>query len=201
MLKCGKRYNFGMGDPKSTSGTLAPLYYLFSPKGIEPADCFKTVRNASHQANLGAVATGVVDVATNNTEGLLFAGRETEGKKMVSRVKVIWTSPLLPESAILARKDLDPAVLQKLRTFFLDYGKATGPEGDRERKVMAGLTYRGFAPADNSYLDPVRAMIDANALREAKTSGDPAKIAAAQKALADVEARLGPNAPSATAKP
>ena len=201
VLKCGKRYNFGMGDPKSTSGTLAPLYYLFSPRGIEPADCFKTVRNASHQANLGAVATGVVDVATNNTEGLVFAGRETEGKKMVSKVKIIWRSPLLPESAIIARKDLDPVVLQKLRTFFLDYGKADGPEGDRERKVMAGLTYRGFAPADNSYLDSVRAMIDANALREAKTSGDPAKIAAAQKALAEVEARLGPNAPSANAKP
>ena len=201
VLKCGKRYNFGMGDPKSTSGTLAPLYYLFSPKGIEPADCFKTVRNASHQANLGAVATGVVDVATNNTEGLVFAARESEGKKMVSKVKIIWRSPLLPESAIIARKDLDPAVLQKLRTFFLDYGKAEGPEGDRERKVMAGLTYRGFAPADNSYLDSVRAMIDANALREAKASGDPAKIAAAQKTLAEVEARLGPDAPSATAKP
>jgi phosphonate transport system substrate-binding protein len=190
VLKCGKRYNFGMGDPKSTSGTLAPMYYLFSPKGIEPSDCFKNVRNASHQANLGAVANGVVDVASNNSEGLLFASRETEGKAMVAKVKVIWTSPLLPESAILARKDLDPVVLQKLRTFFLDYGKASGPEGDRQRKVMAGLTYRGFAPADNSYLDPVRAMIDANALREAKASGDPTKIAAAQKTLADVRARL-----------
>jgi phosphonate transport system substrate-binding protein len=199
VLKCGKRYNFGMGDPKSTSGTLAPMYYLFSPKGIEPADCFKTVRSASHQANLGAVATGVVDVASNNTEGLLFASRETEGKQMVSKVKIIWTSPLLPESAILARKDLDPAVLQKLRTFFLDYGKAAGPEGDRQRKVMAGLTYRGFAPADNSYLDPVRAMIDANALRGAKTSGDPARIAAAQKALAEVQARMAVSAPPAEA--
>ncbi len=201
VLKCGKRYTFGMGDPKSTSGTLAPMYYLFAPHNIEPSECFKTVRNASHQANLGAVATGVVDVASNNTEGLLFAGRETEGKKMVSHVKVIWTSPLLPESAIIARKDLDPVVLQKLRTFFLDYGKATGPEGDRQRKVMAGLTYRGFAPADDTYLDSVRAMIDSNALREAKASGDPAKIAAAQKTLAEVEARLGSNAPSATAKP
>ena len=151
------------------------------------------------------MATGVVDVATNNTEGLVFAGRETEGKKMVSKVKIIWRSPLLPESAIIARKDLDPVVLQKLRTFFLDYGKADGPEGDRERKVMAGLTYRGFAPADNSYLDSVRAMIDANALREAKTSGDPAKIATAQKAFDALQAELAiktpANAPVSAAPP
>ena len=118
---------------------------------------------------------------------------------MVARVRTIWTSPLLPESAILARKDLDPAVIAKLRNFFLNYGKAPGAEGDRERKIMAGLTYRGFAPADNTYLDPVRAMIDSNALHEARVSGDPAKIAAAQKALKAVEARLGPAAASAAA--
>ena len=199
VLKCGKRYDFGMGDPKSTSGTLAPEYYLFSPKGITPADCFKTVRSASHQANLGAVANGVVDVASNNTEGLLFAAREKQGKDIVSRVQVIWTSPPLPESAILARQDLDPAALKKLTDFFVNYGKGPGAEGERERKVMAGLTYRGFAPADNNYLDSVRAMIDADALSDARRSGDPARIAAAQKTLAAVEARLGPNAASAAA--
>jgi phosphonate transport system substrate-binding protein len=201
VLKCGKRYDIGMGDPKSTSGTLAPEYYLFSPKGIEPADCFKTVRNASHQANLGAVANGVVDVATNNTEGLIFAAREPQGKVMLTKIRTIWTSPLLPESAILARRDLDPAVIKKLRDFFIHYGKAPGVEGEHERKVMKGLTYLGFAPADDTYLDPVRAMIDSNALREARKNGDAAKVAAAQKALAEVEARMGPNAPSEAAAP
>jgi phosphonate transport system substrate-binding protein len=198
VLKCGKRYDFGMGDPRSTSGTLAPLYYLFAPRGITPADCFKTVRSASHQANLGAVANGVVDVATNNTEGLLFASRETPGKDIVAKVQTIWTSPPLPESAILARGDLDPAVLKKLKDFFANYGKAPGPEGDHERKVMAALTYQGFAPADDSYLDSVRAMIDFDALADAKKSGDPARIAGAQKVLDAVQARLGPNAASAT---
>jgi len=199
VLKCGKRYDLGMGDPKSTSGTLAPEYYLFSPKGITPADCFKTVRSASHQANLGAVANGVVNIATNNTEGLLFASRKPQGRDIVSQVQTIWTSPPLPESAILARQDLDPAVLKKLTDFFVNYGKAPGAEGARERKVMAGLTYRGFAPADNTYLDSVRAMIDADALSDARRGGDPVKIAAAQKTLAEVEARLGPNAASAGA--
>ncbi len=197
VLKCGKRYNFGIGDAKSTSGTLAPNYYLFGPRGIEPADCFKTVRSASHQANFGAVANGVVDVATNNTEGVLFATRESP--ETGAKVQVIWTSPPLPKSAILVRKDLDPAVKEKLRRFFLSYGSAPGPDGDRQRKVMKQLTYAGFRPAGDDYLDPVRLMVAADDLSRAKRGGDPAKIAAAQKALDDIKAMIAARPKSADA--
>lgn len=190
VLKCGKRYSFGIGDAESTSGTLAPLYYLFTPKGVTPAGCFKTVRSASHQANLGAVANGLVDIATNNSQGLVFAIRTPQGRAMVDKINVIWTSPYLPESGVLVRKDLDPAVIAKLRTFFANYGKAAGPEGDHERQVLTGLGYSRIEPSDGAYLDPVRAMMDSNALSVARAGGDPAKIVAAQKALADDEARM-----------
>src|SRR5258705_11324553 len=46
LLKCDRTLNFGMGDAKSTSGTLAPMTYLFEPKGIDPNTCFKTVKSA-----------------------------------------------------------------------------------------------------------------------------------------------------------
>jgi phosphonate transport system substrate-binding protein len=196
VLACGKRYDFGIGDPKSTSGTLAPEFYLFTPKGIDPTQCFKTVRSASHQANLGAVANGVLDVATNNSEGLVFARRDPTGKAIADKVEVIWTSPPLPESGILARKDLDPAVTKKLQDFFVHYGTAPGSEGDHERAVMKGLTYRGFAVADDSYLDPVRAMAATNDLSDAKKSGDGARIAAAQSKLDAIKARMA--APAAS---
>lgn len=178
VLKCGKRYDFGIGDPNSTSGTLAPLAYLFAPRGIEPTDCFKTVRSASHQANLFAVANGVLDVATNNTVGLVFAKRENP--RLADQIQVIWTSVPLPESSILVRKDVDPQVKEKLRHFFMTYGTASGPEGDHERQVLNNLEYGGFRPADDSYLDPVRLMEASAALNEAKHTGDRAKIAAAQ---------------------
>ena len=186
VLKCGRRFDFGIGDPRSTSGTLAPNYYLFGPKGIEPADCFKTVRSASHQANLGAVANGLLNVSTNNTEGLLFAERETP--EVRAKVEVIWTSPPLPESAILVRKDLNEEVKRKLLTFFSSYGSAQGAEGEHERQVLKGLTYAGFKPADDSYLDPVRLMVAADDLNHATRSGDPAKIAAAKQAMDQVKA-------------
>jgi phosphonate transport system substrate-binding protein len=186
LLKCDKRYTFGLGDAKSTSGTLAPLAYLFTPRNIEPAACFKTVRNASHQANLFAVANGVLDAATQNTVGLLFARRQNP--KIADRIQVIWTSPPLPESAILVRKDLDPAVKEKIRQFFLTYGTGTGPQAERQRKVLAGLTYGGFRPADDSYLDPVREMVAAEDLADARRSGDKARIAKAQAAYDRIHA-------------
>jgi len=195
VLKCGKRYNFGIGDARSTSGTLAPMAYVFIPHNIDPQTCFKLVRSASHQANLFAVANGVVDVATNNSVGLVFAKREYPA--IVDKIQVIWTSPPLPESSIVVRQDLDPAVKAKLKTFFLTYGTAPGPEGDHERRVLKALTYGGFRPADASYLDPIRQMDAGQTLYEAKTSGDAQKIAAAQKAYDAVMAGIAAHGPPA----
>ena len=199
VLKCGKKLNFGIGDPKSTSGTLAPMAYIFVPHDIEPARCFKTVKSADHKANFFAVANGLLDVATNNTIGLIFYARENPA--MAKKVKVIWQSPDLPESSIVVRKDLDPAIKEKVRQFFLSYGQAPGAEGDRQRQTLKGLAYTGFSPADNSYLDPVRQMEAATNLAEAKHSGDKAKIAAAQKAFDALQAELSAKNPASPPVP
>lgn len=178
VLKCDKTLNFGLGDTQSTSGTLAPMAYLFTPKNIEPNKCFKSVRSASHQANTFSVANGVLDVATNNTVGLVFFKRQSP--EMAAKIEVIWTSPPLPESSIVVRKDLDPALKEKIRQFFLTYGTGTDEKAAKQREVLKGLAYGGFKPADNSYLDPVREMEAAEALAAARRGGDKAKIAAAQ---------------------
>ena len=186
ILACGQKYTFGIGDPQSTSGTLAPMAYLFTPKGIEPAKCFKAVRSASHQANSYAVANGVLDVATNNTVGILFFHRQKP--ELADKLETIWTSPPLPESSIIARKDVDPAIKEKMRQFFLTYGTGTGPTADKQRQVLKGLAYGGFRPADDSYLDPVREMQAAVALADARHTGDARKIAAAQAAFDKIHA-------------
>jgi phosphonate transport system substrate-binding protein len=186
VLKCGRKYSFGIGDAESTSGTLAPMTYLFTPRGLEPSKCFKAVRAANHQANFFAVANGVVDVATNNSVGVVFAGRENPD--LAAKVEVIWTSPPLPESSIVVRKDLDPALKEKVRQFFITYGTGTGPEADRQREVLKKLAYGGFRPADNGYLDPIREMVAGQALADARKSGDKAKIAAAQADFDKVQA-------------
>ena len=186
VLKCDKSLDFGIGDAKSTSGTLAPMTYLFAPRGIKPAECFKTVRAANHQANLFAVARGVLDVATNNSTAVnLQKGRDPA---INDAIRVIWTSPPLPEDPIVWRKDLDPQVKARLRKFFESYGQGTGPEAARQRAQLAKVSIGGFKPADNNHLLPVREMEATEIYLVAKDEGNAAKIAAAQKALAAIQA-------------
>ena len=56
------------------------------------------------------------------------------------------------------RGDLDPEVKAKIRTFFVTYGKGTGPEAVHQREILAKLKYSEFRAAENSYLDPIRQM-------------------------------------------
>lgn len=175
-LMCNKSLTFGLGDVLSTSGTLAPMTYLFAPKNIKPTACFKQVRSgSSHQTNLVAVANGQLDVATNNSTSLML--NQQNGGHDAERVKVIWRSPVLPEDPIIWRKDLDPDVKEKLRQFFLTYGQGDGPDAVRQRGYMAKVHVGGFKPADDSHLLPVREMEATEHWIEAKDSGDNAKVA------------------------
>jgi phosphonate transport system substrate-binding protein len=186
VLKCDKSLNFGIGDAKSTSGTLAPMTYLFAPRGIKPAECFKTVRSANHQANLFAVARGVLDVATNNSTAVNL--QKDRDSSVNDAIRIIWTSPPLPEDPIIWRKDLDPQVKARLRKFFETYGQGPGPEAARQRALLSKVSIGGFKPADNSHLLPVREMEATEIYLVAKEDGDAAKIAAAQKVLAGIQA-------------
>ena len=159
ILKCDGALSFGMGDVKSTSGTLAPMTYLFGPRHITPAKCFKTVRTASHAANLFAVANGLLDASTNNSVGLDFARvGDAPARAAYAKLQTVWTSPPLPESAIVYRRDLPEETRRKMAEFFTHYGQAPGAEGARQRAIMAKLHYTAFRPAADSYLQPVRDM-------------------------------------------
>lgn len=186
VLRCDKTLNFGIGDAKSTSGTLAPMTYLFAPRGIDPTACFKTVRTANHMANLAAVARGVLDVATNNSTAIRL--QRERGTALPDQVRVIWESPPLPEDPIIWRKDLDPAVKEKMRQFFLTYGKGDTPEAERQRKLLNQISIGGFLPSDDNHLLPVREMEATEQVLEAKSKGDAAQLAKAEKTLADIRA-------------
>ncbi|PVM85913.1 phosphate/phosphite/phosphonate ABC transporter substrate-binding protein [Caulobacter endophyticus] len=186
LLKCDKSLNFGIGDKKSTSGTLAPMTYVFIPAGKKPEACFKTVLTGNHQANLFAVANGKLDAATNNSTSLRLNAARKDGQ--ADKVKVIWESPTLPEDPIIWRKDLDPVVKEKLRQFFLTYAQGDSPEAARQRANLERLSIGGFKPADDSHLLTVREMEALEGFGLAKETGDAARIAAAQKTLDGVRA-------------
>lgn len=185
LLKCDRKLNFGMGDAKSTSGTLAPMTYLFAPHGVDPNTCFKTVRSANHEANLFSVAQGLLDAATNNTasmDRMAMLGTQMS-KKTLASLDVIWTSPRIPEDPMVRRKDLDPALKAKIDAFMFSYGTGEGPEAERQRKVLERIQTLPFKPADDTHLIPVREMEATGQLIQARTKGDAAAMTAAQAEL------------------
>jgi phosphonate transport system substrate-binding protein len=194
ILRCDRTLNFGIGDAKSTSGTLAPKTYLFSPKGIDVQTCFKTLKSANHNTNLVGVANGVLDAATGNSTSLRQqrerdVERAAKGEPTLGdKVRVVWSSPRLPEDPIVWRKDLDPAIKEKLRQFFLTYAQGEGAEAERQRGLLAKLSIGGFKPADDNHLLRVREMEATENLLQAERSGDPRRLAEARKALESVKA-------------
>lgn len=155
LLACDGSLDFGMGDPNSTSGFLVPSFYVFAENGADPKTCFKTVRNANHETNLMAVANEMVDAATNNSEQMARAKKSAP--EAYANIREIWRSPLIPGDPITYRHDLSREFKDRIRAFFLAYGRI-GPNAEAERQVLAGIS-DGLGPfhnSDNRQLYPIR---------------------------------------------
>jgi phosphonate transport system substrate-binding protein len=166
VLKCDGTLDFGIGDPNSTSGFLVPSTFIFSARNIDPKKCFKTVRNANHEANALAVANKLVQAATNNNENLQRLAKTAPEK--AKEIRVIWTSPLIPSDPLVWRKDLDPALKAKIAEFIFSYGSSD----ENEKKVLAGLQWAPFKKSDNNQLLPIRQMEVNKALAKVKADSN-----------------------------
>jgi phosphonate transport system substrate-binding protein len=179
-----KNVNFGIGDPNSTSGFLVPSHYVFAQRKIDPRSTFRTVRNASHGANIQATLAKQVDVATNNTEDM--GKLETTKPELFQQLRVIWKSPLIPSDPFVWRKDLDPAVKAKLKSFVIGYAK-TDPA---EKTILKNIyNYGGFRESNNDQLIPIRQL---ELFRDRVKIESDTKLSAAErsKMLADIDGKL-----------
>jgi phosphonate transport system substrate-binding protein len=155
LLKCDKSIDFSIGDPNSTSGFLVPTAYIFAARNIDPKSCFKTLRNASHQANAMAVANRQVAAATNNSEDL--ERLEKTAPEAHKNIRIVWTSPIIPLDPLVWRKDLDPAVKTRLHTFLMSYGRLGRPEEiTAAHAVLGNLVWSPFNPSSDAQLLPTR---------------------------------------------
>lgn len=157
ILDCSKGYNFGNGDPNSTSGFLVPGYYVFALNNVDPAKCYKRVVTGNHEANLLSVANKQVDFATNNTENItrLQQTRPAEAAK----IKEVWRSPLIAGDPIVWRKDLPADLKAKIYTFFMTYGRNGTPEEVAHAREVLAKTSDGWGPflaSSDAQLLPVR---------------------------------------------
>jgi phosphonate transport system substrate-binding protein len=188
ILKCDKSLDFGIGDPNSTSGFLVPTAYIFAGHNIDPKACFKTVRNANHQANAMAVANKQVAAATNNSEDLQRL--EMTAPQARAQIKIIWTSPIIPLDPIVWRRDLDPTIKTKLYTFLLSYGRIGTPEEIKAaREMIAAMIWSPLHPSSDDQLIPMRKL---EASRDMLRVQSDAKLSDAEKAkqIAEIQAQL-----------
>ena len=103
-----------------------------------------------------AVANKQVDVATGNTEDLQKLERLQPAR--AANIRAIWQSPIIPADPLVWRKDLSPALKDKIKAFFVDYGRERpGADVAHERKVLADLGgWGGWIAGSNAQLLPVR---------------------------------------------
>ncbi len=184
VFRNSKNINFSIGDPNSTSGFLVPTFYLFAKNNVDHRTAFKTVRNASHGANIQAVLAKQVDVATNNTEDM--GKLESTKPELASQIRVLWRSPLIPSDPLVWRKDLDPAVKARIKSFVIGYAKTDA----EEKAILKNIyNYGGFRESNNDQLIPIRELELAR--DRAKVAADDKLDAAAKtKALAEIDAKL-----------
>ncbi len=150
VLKNGKKYSFGIGDPQSTSGTLVPTYYVFTLNQLDPKTHFKVMRASNHEGNFLAVLNKQVDVATSNSE-MTGKIKETAPDKL-AQIRILWTSPLIPRDPFVWRKDLPADLKKKIQAFVVGYGKDA-----REKEILKNM-YRlaGFKASTDAQLIPIR---------------------------------------------
>lgn len=158
VLVCDKTKTFGNGDPNSTSGFAIPGYYVWALHNKTPEECFKRVTNSNHEGNALAVATGKVDVATNNTESL-YARLAKTNPKAAANIKEIWRSPMIPSDPMVWRADLPLDVKEKVLYFFIQYGRfGDAAKVEHERAVLADMSdgWGPFLASSNAQLLDVR---------------------------------------------
>ena len=188
VLRDAATMNFGARDPTSTSGTVVPNYYVFAKRGVDSRKIFKRFVVANHEVNALSVATRQVDVATNNDVAL---GRfERAQPEKYQTIRVIWTSPLIPNDPFVWRKDLPAALKAKLEKFFVAYGVEGAPETVAHgRAVLEGLKWQRIIRSSNAQLKPTREI--ELFTERLKVEGN-AALAADEKArkLAEIDGRL-----------
>ncbi|MDR0355356.1 MAG: phosphonate ABC transporter substrate-binding protein [Deltaproteobacteria bacterium] len=189
MFKNSHELIFANGDPNSTSGFLVPSYYVFALNKVDPKKAFKRVLNSNHEANALSVANGQADAATCNSEALTRLAITFPDKR--ENIKVIWTSPLIPSDPLVWRKDLDPAVKEKIKTFLLAYGQ-DGPEQARQLEILKALQWKGFQESTDSQLDPIRQLELYKEKSKLESAGElkasqKERLAAIERELAELE--------------
>ncbi len=140
-----KGKTFAFVDPGSTSGYMVPAA-AFVKSGITPEKDFKQVMySGGHDSTIVSVGSGKVDAGS--VADRIYERGCAKGLADCNKLKVVWTSPPIPNDPLLYRTALSDDMKKKVRdAFFSVKNLAFGEMG----------TVARFDPATDKDYDPVR---------------------------------------------
>ena len=140
-----KGRTFAFVDPTSASGHLFPKAGLLQG-GYDPETFFsRVIFSGSHDASILAVANKKVDAAA--VADRILASAIAKGQVKADELEIVWSSNPIPESPMVWRKDLDPALKAKIAKALANVKDL--PWGDQG-------VLNGFAPTNDAAYDVVR---------------------------------------------
>jgi phosphonate transport system substrate-binding protein len=140
-----KGHTFAFVDPSSASGHLFPKAGL-EQAGFDPGTLFsRVIFSGSHDASILAVANQKVDAAA--VADRILANAVARGLVKQDDFDVVWSSRPIPESPMVWRKNLDPALKQNVATALASIKDV--PWGDQGQ-------LDGFQPTTDAAYDVVR---------------------------------------------
>ena len=155
-LKDLKGKSFAFGDQTSTSGYLYPAG-MMKAVGIDPKTDIKAVNIPGNsgvelvyhkQADGGATYEGGIETAYTDT-----ATQKVDEAK-VGQFRVIATTEPIPNGMFVARANLDPVTLEKLKAALANIN--TDPQGQAALKAIPKGGWDKMVPADDKIFDSVR---------------------------------------------
>jgi phosphonate transport system substrate-binding protein len=153
--------SLAFADPNSTSGYLAPSFFL-KEAGYEPKTFFaKTGFGGSHEMSIMAMVNGTYDAAAT----WFYSETRTnplrmEGKGIIPKgsTRIIWKSPRMPSSPWTVRIDSPEEFNRRFAEIVMAFPKED-PEGF---KFQSAQRESGFGPVSHADYLPVIRMVEAN---------------------------------------
>ena len=140
-----KGRTFAFVDPTSASGHLFPKSGLLQA-GHDPEAFFsRVIFSGSHDASILAVANKKVDAAS--VADRILASAIAKGQVKQDELEIVWSSSPIPESPMVCRKDLDPALKAKIAKALANVKDL--PWGDQG-------VLNGFQPTNDAAYNVVR---------------------------------------------
>jgi len=150
-LKELKGKTFAYTDPLSNSGKLSPEF-MITQMGESPETFFRlTFFTYSHDKSIQAVAEKMVDGAA--VDSLVWDFINATDPRFTKRTKIISKSPPYGIPPVVASKDIDPALKEKLRKILLQMH-----EDKKGKEILNRIMIDRFSEANDSLYNSVREM-------------------------------------------